>query len=176
MDKCSKFIIKSIDYLINLNSRQAILYASLTSTNHFTAASHNHIITSINKTVYDDVMKITTKAIVTGKIIIAVLAVLLEQFLEPFFFTKAERFAFELSPVIVCLICSVVISSIVFNLISTPNESLIFMFNYKQMLGQDPDMRFMPAEFTHFVNKYNLQGGHQSFTWKDSIKCCFPSF
>lgn len=45
------------------------------------------------------------------------------------------------------------------------------MYNYKIIMKQEPDLRVMPKTFVDPAKDYGLFGRHNSFTWKETIRC-----
>ena len=80
-------------------------------------------------------------------------------------------FSFKVTSVLLSLLIGVVMGRIVLMHVWTLNISLMNMYNYKIIMKQEPDLRVMPKTFVDPAKDYGLFGRHNSFTWKETIRC-----
>ena len=104
--------------------------------------------------------------VVSGIIVVVIAAVIFEPVLEGILLHPWFRFKTT------CVFMSLLIWILVGRIhVWTLNISLMNMYNYKIIMKQEPDLRVMPKAFVDPAKDYGLFGRHNSFTWKETIRC-----
>ena len=107
--------------------------------------------------------------VVSGIIVVVIAAVVFEQVMEGILLRR--WFSFRITSVLLSLLIGIVLGRLTLTHVWTLNISLMNMYNYKIIMKQEPDLRVMPKTFVDPAKDYGLFGRHNSFTWKETIRC-----
>ncbi|CAL6077985.1 Plasma-membrane_choline transporter domain-containing protein [Hexamita inflata] len=171
-ERCIEFSKQLFENIMRISSKNAILYCSLTGRNYIKSGHHQNLVFGVNVTFVNEMTSATSSIVWIGRLVVAVVVIILEQLIgfSTLYKTQTEQWEFQLTPVICCLIISVIISDMILQVIGTVNISMLMMYNFEQKQGLKQNVYIMPKQLTRIAERYNLKNADDKFRYKETIK------